>query len=66
MASLRSRLCCHGRTAMLGKVGIQGVPSNLATAIRTVVILSFAWAIAIVGGHHHALGKVSRLDCSAA
>jgi len=51
---------------MLGKVGIQGVPSNLATAIRTVVILSFAWAIAIVGGHHHALGKVSRLDCSAA
>ena len=46
-------------TAILAKVGIQGVPSNLATAIRTVVILIFAWAIAIGQGQHHALGKVS-------
>jgi hypothetical protein len=36
-------------TAILVKIGIQGVPSNLATAIRTVVILVFAWAIAV--GH---------------
>jgi transporter family protein len=34
-------------TAILAKVGIQGVPSNLATAIRTVVILIFAWAIVL-------------------
>jgi bacterial/archaeal transporter family protein len=46
-------------TAILAKIGIQGVPSNLATAIRTVVILIFAWAIAIGGGQHHALGKIS-------
>jgi hypothetical protein len=46
-------------TAILAKIGIQGVPSNLATAIRTVVILILAWAIAIGGGQHHALGKVS-------
>ena len=32
-------------TAVLAKVGVSGVSSNLATAIRTVVILVFAWAI---------------------
>jgi len=32
-------------TAILAKVGIKGVPSNLATAIRTLVVLVFAWAI---------------------
>ncbi len=32
-------------TAILAKIGIKGVDSNLATAIRTVVILVFAWAI---------------------
>jgi transporter family protein len=46
-------------TAILAKVGIQGVPSNLATAIRTVVILIFAWAIVLGQGQHHALGKIS-------
>jgi transporter family protein len=46
-------------TAILAKVGVQGVPANLATAIRTVVILIFAWAIVLAGGDHHALGKIS-------
>lgn len=32
-------------TAILAKVGITGIDSNLATAIRTVVILLFAWGI---------------------
>jgi len=36
-----------GLTAVLAKVGVQNVDSNLATAIRTVVILIFAWAIAL-------------------
>lgn len=36
-----------GLTAVLAKVGVEGVDSNLATAIRTVVILVFAWAIAL-------------------
>src|SRR5438270_12827439 len=35
-----------GLTAILAKVGVQGVDSNLATAIRTVVILVFAWSVA--------------------
>ena len=35
-----------GVTAVLAKVGVKGVDSNLATAIRTTVILLFAWTIA--------------------
>ena len=35
-----------GLTAVLAKVGVEQVNSNLATAIRTVVILVFAWAVA--------------------
>jgi transporter family protein len=49
-----------GLTAILAKIGIEGVPSNLATAIRTVVITAFAWAIATAGGEHHALTSISR------
>jgi transporter family protein len=37
-----------GLTAVLAKIGVAGVDSNLATAIRTSVILVFAWAIAFV------------------
>ena len=37
-----------GLTAILAKVGVQNIDSNLATAIRTVVILIFAWAVALV------------------
>ncbi|HMI01898.1 MAG TPA: EamA family transporter [Pedobacter sp.] len=37
-------------TAVLAKVGIKGIDSNLATAIRTVVILLLAWAIVFFKG----------------
>ena len=36
-----------GLTAVLAKVGVRDIDSNLATAIRTVVILLFAWSIAL-------------------
>src|SRR5271156_5609846 len=36
-----------GLTAILAKIGVKDVDSNLATAIRTVVILIFAWAVAL-------------------
>ena len=49
-----------GLTAVLAKVGVEGVPSNLATAIRTVVVLVFAWAIAFGAGEHRVLGTLSR------
>lgn len=39
-----------GATAILAKVGVQGVPSNLATAVRTVVVLVFAWGIVLARG----------------
>ena len=35
-------------TAVLAKIGIDGVDSNLATAIRTVVVVIMAWAVVIV------------------
>ncbi len=36
-----------GLTAILAKIGIAGVDSNLATAVRTVVVLIFTWLIAM-------------------
>jgi transporter family protein len=36
-----------GLTAILAKVGVQQIDSNMATAIRTVVILIFAWSVAL-------------------
>src|SRR5580658_10856837 len=47
-------------TALLAKVGVAGIDSNLATAIRTSVILVFTWAIAIGFEKHHALGQIGR------
>lgn len=47
-------------TAILAKVGVRDVPSNLATAIRTVVILVFAWGIVFAAQDHHALRDLSR------
>ena len=49
-----------GATAVLAKLGVEGVPSNLATGIRTIVILALAWAIVLARGEHHALGGISR------
>src|SRR5690242_3133873 len=37
-----------GLTAVLAKAGVKGVDSNLATAVRTTVILAFAWSVALV------------------
>lgn len=46
-------------TALLAKVGVARVDSNLATAIRTTVVLVFAWGIAIALGKH---GEIRDLD----
>ena len=42
-------------TAILAKIGIRGVPSNLATAVRTLVVVAFAWAIVVATGQHQGL-----------
>ena len=47
-------------TAILAKVGVEGVPSNLATAIRTFVVLLFASGIVVATGEVRALAGVER------
>lgn len=46
-------------TAILAKIGIKNIDSNLATAIRTVVILFFAWAIVFFQKSAKQLSSVS-------
>lgn len=46
-------------TAILAKLGVKDVPSNLATAVRTTIVLVFAWVIALTQGEHRALASVS-------
>ena len=47
-------------TALLAKVGIAGIDSNLATAIRTSVILVFTWGIALGLEKHNGISEISR------
>ena len=48
-----------GATAILAKIGVRDVPSNLATAIRTAVILVFAWGIVFARDETRALRGLS-------
>ncbi len=47
-------------TAILAKIGVSHVDPNLATAIRTTVILVLAWGIAIGLGEHRGLATLDR------
>ena len=47
-------------TAILGKVGISGVESNLGTAIRTVVVLIMAWVMVFATGKQGEIHKVPK------
>ncbi len=49
-------------TAILAKIGIKNVDSNLATAIRTVVIILFAWSIVLAQGTAKQIGSISRFS----
>ena len=49
-------------TAILGKIGIQGVESNLGTAIRTGVVLVMAWVMVLVTGKAPAVRQVPRRE----
>ncbi len=46
--------------AIFGKIGITGVDSNLAVAIRTAIIVFFAWAIVFIQGNASGVLKISR------
>lgn len=47
-------------TSVLAKIGIEGVNSNLATAIRTFVVLIMAWGIVFLTGGQNGIGGISK------
>ena len=47
-------------TSILAKVGIENVNSNLATAIRTVVVLGMSWLVVFVTSAGAGIGEISR------
>ena len=49
-------------TAILGKIGISGVESNLGTAIRTTVVLVMAWMMVFVTGKQRELRGIPRKE----
>jgi transporter family protein len=57
--ALLSALFAAG-TALLAKVGVENIDSNLATAIRTSVVLVFTWGIALALERHHGIAEISR------
>ena len=46
-------------TAIFAKVGVENVNSNLATAIRTVVVLVMIWMIVFFRNEYKAIGELS-------
>jgi transporter family protein len=49
-------------TAIFAKVGVKDVDSDLATAIRTVIILMIAWAIVFIKGGTNLLSTLSKTN----
>ncbi|MDO4339916.1 MAG: EamA family transporter [Eubacteriales bacterium] len=49
-------------TAILGKIGIEGVDSNLGTAIRTTVVLLMAWLMVFVTGKQQEVKKIEKKE----
>ena len=47
-------------TALFAKVGVEHVDSNLATALRTTVVVVFAWGIALALGKHGEMRSLER------
>ena len=47
-------------TSILAKIGIEGVNSNLATAIRTVVVVVMAWGMVFLTGAQTGIGEIGK------
>lgn len=47
-------------TSILAKIGIKGVDSNLATAIRTIVIIILAWSIVFTSGEQKGITNLTK------
>lgn len=48
-----------GITAILAKIGVRNVDSNLATAVRTIIILFFSWIIVFIVGSENMIHQIS-------
>ena len=48
-----------GLTAILAKIGIKNVDSNVATAIRTIIILIFSWLMVFIVGSFNTISDIS-------
>ena len=46
-------------TSILAKIGIEGINSNLATAIRTVVVVIMAWGMVFITGTQSGISDIS-------
>jgi transporter family protein len=49
-------------TTILAKIGIQNIDSNLATAVRTIVIILFTWSIVFFQGTQKSLFSIPRFS----
>lgn len=47
-------------TSILAKVGIRDVGSNLATAVRTLVVLLMAWGMVFITGQHRQMSRLTQ------
>ena len=50
-------------TSILAKLGMEGINSNLATALRTIVVLVMAWGIVFATGKHTGIGDITAVAC---
>ena len=48
-----------GLTSILAKIGIRRIDSHLATALRTIVVVIFAWLMVFISGSHRTIGDIS-------
>ena len=53
---------CASLTSILGKIGIEGLNSNLGTAIRTAVVLVMAWIMVFAKGKQKEIGRIDRRE----
>lgn len=49
-------------TAILAKIGIKGIDSNVGTAIRSIVIMILAWGIVVAQGNIRLLNNISKFS----
>lgn len=47
-------------TSILAKIGIEGVPSNLATGIRTIVVVAMSWIMVFITNQQSGISEISK------